>query len=227
MMAKPEPYRSPVDQLLALGEPQNLRDRIGAVEKWRDYRTMGLTEADADELVRLMSDRRLHTVREESPEVWAGLHAWRALGQFRAAQAVGPLLGLLDFFEKREDDWGLEEAPVVLGMIGAAAIGPTAAYLADATHGLYARVAASAALCEVGKLHPDCREACVMALTDRLANGRWNGPELNGFLVSHLLELRANEAAPVVKRAFAVGQVDPSIVGDWEDVREQFGEDGL
>ena len=226
-MAKPEPYRPPVDQLLVLGEPRNSRDGLGAVERWRDYRALGLSEEDADELVRLVSDRRLHTAREDSPEVWAGMHAWRALGQLRTAKAVGPLLGLLDFFEKHEDDWGLEEAPLVLGMIGAAAIGPAVTYLADATHGLYARIAASAALCEVGKRHPDCREACVRHLTDRLADGRWNDPEMNGFLVAHLLELGADEAAPVIKRAFALRHVDPSIVGDWEDVWEQLGEEGL
>jgi hypothetical protein len=67
----------------------------------------------------------------------------------------------------------------------------------------------------------DCRAACAGQLVERLAQGRWNDPTLNGFIVAQLLELRAVEAAPIIEKAFALRQVDPSIVGGWEDVRQE------
>jgi hypothetical protein len=220
-MAKPKPYEPPVSQLLALGDPREGDEFGQPPDRWLHYRALGLSEVDADELVRLATDKHLHTLSGDRTEVWAGLHAWRALGQLQVAKAVGPLLDLLEFLEKHEDDWGLEEMPQVLGMIGPAAIEPAARFLVDATRGLYARIAASVALREIARRHPDCRAACVGRLVERLAHGRWNDPALNGFIVAQLLELRAIEAAPIIEKAFALGQVDPSIVGGWEDVRQE------
>src|SRR5579864_7878643 len=48
------------------------------------------------------------------------VHAWRALGQLRAVEAVEPLLELFDRLE--DDDWVHEELPAVFGLIGPARI---------------------------------------------------------------------------------------------------------
>jgi hypothetical protein len=37
----------------------------------------------------------------------------------QVAKAIGPLVELLEFFEKHEDDWGLEEMPQVLETVAA------------------------------------------------------------------------------------------------------------
>ena len=46
---------------------------------------------------------------------------------------------------------------------------------------------------------------------------------MNAFLVEALLELGAQEAAPLIERAFAQGYVDPMVMGDWEDVQVELG----
>ena len=50
-----------------------------------------------------------------------------------------------------------------------------------------------------------------------------NDPEVNGFLVPSLVELKAIEAAPLIERAFAARCVDRMIMGDWEDVQVGLG----
>jgi hypothetical protein len=74
-MARPKPYEPPVSQLLALGDPREGDEFGQPPDKWLDYRALGLSEADADELVRLATDKRLHTLPGDRMEVWAGLHA--------------------------------------------------------------------------------------------------------------------------------------------------------
>src|SRR5918911_179978 len=99
-------YTSAVARLLTLGEPE------GPGAGWRDYRALGLGPEHVPDPVRMVGDSRLNGADSESSEVWAPLHAWRALGQLRAPEAVGPLLHQLD--ECAEDDWCHEEVPRVL-----------------------------------------------------------------------------------------------------------------
>jgi hypothetical protein len=133
-------YEPPVDALLALGEvPFN--------GKWLDYETHGLHRAHIPALVQMATDRRLHLAAGDKAEVWAPLHAWRALGQQRAVTAVIPLLELMDEYE--DDDWIHGEIPVVIGMVEAAAIAPVRKFLAESHHALYARVAAARCLGEI------------------------------------------------------------------------------
>lgn len=61
------------------------------------------------------------------------------------------------------------------------------------------------------------------AITDQLRRYDTQDPELNAFLVSGLLDLRAVESAPVIEEAFAVDRVDIAINGDWEDVQVELG----
>ena len=83
-----EPYHDPVAQLLTLGDPRQ-EGRI--VSEWCDYPALGLTAEHVPELVRMALDDDLHWCDWERAEVWAPLHAWRALGQLRAESAVEPL----------------------------------------------------------------------------------------------------------------------------------------
>jgi hypothetical protein len=91
-------------------------------------------------------DEELHRADSDSLEVWAPVHAWRALGQLRAEAAVEPLTRLLVRIDEFNDDWVGEELPEVFGMIGPAAIPALTDYLADPSHGLWACVAAAHSL---------------------------------------------------------------------------------
>ncbi len=50
--------------------------------------------------------------------VYAQIHAWRALAQLRAVEAVQPLLEVQEELDERNDDWYLEEFHLVFGLIG-------------------------------------------------------------------------------------------------------------
>ena len=116
-------YPQPVDKLLTLGDARNM---IG----WPDYLALGLGQEHIPDLVRMALDEELWA-GPETIEVWATIHAWRALGQLRAESAVEPLLSLLHRIDDDQNDWVGEEIPQVMGMIGPAAIPALAAYLAD------------------------------------------------------------------------------------------------
>ena len=208
-------YPQPVDKLLTLGDARNM---IG----WPDYLALGLGQEHIPDLVRMALDEELWA-GPESLEVWATIHAWRALGQLHAESAVEPLLGLLHRIDDDQNDWVGEEIPEVMGMIGPAAIPALTAYLADSSRGLWARVAASASLSEIGQRHPASRADCVAALTRQLERYEENDETINADVIAALIELKAVEAAPMMERAFAAGRVDNSMSGDWEDVQIEMG----
>jgi hypothetical protein len=115
-------YTFPVNQLLALGD---VRDET----HWPDYLAYGLDTSHILELIRMGTDEELQWADSESVEVWAPVHAWRALGQLRAEAAIEPLLGLLKNIDEEDDDWADTELPKVFGLIGPAAIPALTAYL--------------------------------------------------------------------------------------------------
>jgi hypothetical protein len=209
-------YQPPVERLLTFGESDRIRP-----DDWPDYRELGIEPEQIAELIQMATDEALHEAAAESPKVWAPLHAWRALGQLRAVEAVEPLLELFDRLE--DDDWVHEELPVVFGLIGPAALPALAAYLADLSHTDSSRISAIASIEEIGKRWPDARGEALAILVERLERFEENEPDVNAFLVEALVELGAKEAAPLIERAFAEGYVDPIVMGDWEDVQVELG----
>jgi hypothetical protein len=133
------------------------------------------------------------------------------------------LLSLLDEADENDDEWSLEELPVVLGMIGPAAITALEARLYDPSLTLWTRVAAAGALKEIAQRHPASRSDVVASLAQLLGRFAENGTDLNAFLVSYLLDLKAIEEAQLMERAFAAGAVDIDIPGDWEDAQVELG----
>ena len=172
----------------------------------------------------MAQDTRLDNADSASAEVWAPVHARRALGRLRAEPAIEPLLGLLPRIDDDDDDW-IDDLSNVFGQIGAAALAQLEAYVAARQHPLHARGIASEGLVSVGKRHPSGRDAAVAALTRLLGNFAEPGrdPALNAFLVAGLVELDAVEAAPLMQRAFAARQVEEDVVGDWQAVQVELG----
>ena len=87
------------------------------------------------------------------------------------------------------------------------------AYLAESSHGPWARVAAAASLGEIGKRHPTSGTECVEGLTRQLEQFEANSDDINADLISALLDLKAVEAAPVMERVFAAKRVELAVVG--------------
>jgi hypothetical protein len=190
---------------------------------WVDYAALGLTEAHVPELIRMVQDEDLNWADSESDEVWAPLHAWRALGALRAEAAIESLVALLPRIDAYDDDWVMEDLPDVFERIGEAAVPALTIFLADDRYGLWARITAASSLGKIGQAHPETREVCIAALNTQLAHFNTREKELNGFIVSALVDLKAVEAAPVMEQAFAADKVDISILGDWEDAQIALG----
>lgn len=213
-------YPAPVDQLLTLGEPEG--------DDWRDYRALGLADEHVPALLALMEDERLRweawSEGDEQGPHWAPLHAWRALGQLRAVAAAEPLVRTL-LRDADEDDWAVEDIPRALVMIGPPALRairtalPAAAREEDSWGGINL----SSSLSEIAREHPEVRPEVVETLLRQLRLWETQPEDLNGFLIHHLAELGAAEAAPVMQEAFSAGAVDESIMGDWEDVQVALG----
>jgi hypothetical protein len=206
-------YASPVNRLLSLGEPRR--------NESRDYAALGLFADAVPELIRMATDEALNDGPQKSKLVWAPVHAWRALGQLRAPEAIAPLLTL---FQRADDsdDWVMSDLPEALALIGAPAIEPIASFLADSTRGEWARVTAADALGHIGQAHPELRAECVARLAKQLEKIADQPETVNTFVISALWDLRAVEAMPVIERAFASGRVDESVNGDLEDVQIHF-----
>src|SRR5690348_16494542 len=209
-------YQPAVERLLTIGESDRIRP-----DEWPDYRRLGIGPEQIPDLIQMATDEELNVAAAESSEVWAPLHAWRALGQLRAVEAVEPLLELFDQLE--DDDWVHEELPVVFGLIGPAALPALAAYLVDLSHTDSSRISASRSIEEIGKKWPDAKGEALAILEEQLSRFEENEPDVNAFLVEALVELGAKEAAPLIERAFAEGYVDPMVMGDWEDVQIELG----
>lgn len=206
-------YPPPVDKLLTLGDCRSM--------PMPNYLELGLGPEHIPDLIRMATDEELRWAYSDTLEVWAPIHAFRALGQLHAEAAIEPLLPLFD--EAEYDDWVMEELPEVYGMIGPAAIRAITAYVADESHPLWGRITALSSLKEIGTRHPEARDKCVTALIQQLELFDENDPEINGFIILELSELKAVEALPLIKRAFAGDYVEESVMGDWDDVQVEFG----
>lgn len=207
-------YHPPVRQLLSLGEVHR-GEQV-------DYVALGLSMNDVPPLIRMATDYQLHGGPQDSPIVWAPVHAWRALAQLRATEAIAELVEL---FRRADDwdDWVSEDLPKALAQFGAAAIEPVTEFLANNSRGEWARTAAAKTLGEIGETHSELRQEVIARLSAQLEQFAGQSETLNAMLVAELWDLKAVEAMPVIERAFAAGRVDESVNGDVEDVQIHFG----
>ncbi len=215
----------PLDRLFEMG-------KVAYSVEWQgtdpDYvRELGLAQEHVPALIEIA--RRWLDADDYPKDVagWAPIHAWRALGQLRAAEAVEPLLAMLSVLTETGDDYHMYDFPVIFGLIGPPAVPALTDYLHNPENGLYARSIAGDGLCEVGLRHPGARRDALAPLVEQLARFEENDYELNGFLVDHLTRLKAVEAAETIERAFASNNVAEDISGNWGTVRKELGVAGL
>jgi len=210
-------YVDPVGRLLTIGETGSYDPA-----KWPDYVVnFGLAREHVAALACMVCDAALNRANTDSSEVWAPMHAWRALGQLGVQEAVAPLL---DFLRTSENDDAVsEELPVVFGMIGPAAVPHIASFLSNRPNPTSPVATAMAGLREIVARHPECRDDCVGILARVLEPHAASDPVANGFAVWTLIDLAAVEAIDVMRDAFRRRAVDLSLVGDEEDVEIALG----
>jgi ribosomal protein L7/L12 len=224
-LAKPmtNTYAEPISKLLTVGRPEG--------EGWLDYSTLGITQEHIPELIQLVEDHDLRILElpeglpdeAELPEWFAQIHAWRALGQLKAEEAIPAIIGSLHQVDDEDDDWIGEDAQEVFALIGPVAIRPLTKYLADDTNGVNARVAAATSLRSIGETHPETRDECLSGIVSLLEKYEENDEGLNGFLIYELVKLKAVEHIGVIEKAFVSDHVDVFIMDDFEDVQVELG----
>lgn len=210
----------PVAQLLDLGEP----DTWGHVSDptWIDYRGLGIGDEHTQALCQLLTTSGLNYLEQDRPELYGVVHAWRALGQLRLAEAADDLVGMIAPFHALDDDQSFEEMPVVLGMIGEPAIAPLRVFLEEKRDlEVFARVPGAVALRQIAQRHPETRLAVIDILSQRLTDVSDDDPTWNAMLVSELAELRAVEAEAVIREAYGRDLVDESMCGVLDDVIDE------
>lgn len=209
------PYTDPVAQLLSLGQTT-----LNLGEDWLDYPSQfGFTSEHTTELIRLATDTQFDELEPDKPEIWAPIHAIRALGQLQIEEAIAPLMGLLI----QDDDAIQINVPRALGMIGVAAIAPLLEFINDDEQEEAARGFAIAALGHVGQEQPPARGSAIEALMELLADPSRYPDALPTYIAGELIDLQAVEAAPLIQQAFASGVIDEWIIGNWPQVQVDLG----
>jgi hypothetical protein len=206
------PYAPPVDQLLKLGRPE---------DKWIKYLELGLTQDDVPGLIRLMRDPALISDDAQEPEVFAPIHAWRALGQLGAVQAAEPMLKAVRLLDE-QTGWGLEWAQEdlykIFEILGPATIPLLIATLSDESENVWVRDIAAHGLAQLS-YKKEVADQCISALIDQMGRFKQNPRELNGLLIVYLTDLNERKSADVIRNAFLAGVVDDFMV-TWGNVRE-------
>jgi hypothetical protein len=216
-------FSSPVAKLYQLGE-KYLR-----VQEWPNYpEKFGLTREHIPELVGLLNfdcwaEEPDAEAQCDDEDIWAPVHAWRALGQLGGPDVVEPLLNVLHMTDELETDWLDDELPVALAMVGDIALPQLATFLNNQPHGLWAKVGAVEAIAKIGQQHPHVREECIHALEEALAEFEKNDEGLNSFIIYALSRLKAVESAPLVKAAYDADRVDLAVMGDYQDFEIAIG----
>jgi hypothetical protein len=216
-------YSGAIAQLLTYGG-----DLPFQVSDWKDYTALGITSADIPELIQMATDATFYEADDETPEGWAHVHAWRALAQLKAEDAVEPLLQAYERFGESEGwwQWFTEELPAIFLMLGEAAIPKLRHYLSRRSRSKeagFAEFTAIEGLERIAKANSDLKPQCIEICLEELRYASKHQPDVNGYLAGVLASFKVTEAASLIEQAFAGGFVDPSISGDWDDIQVRMG----
>jgi hypothetical protein len=173
------------------------------------------------------------------------LHAWRALAELKAHEAIS-LLADLPFACAAHEDWTIEDIPWAMALMGEEAVpqlisiarerfaqSPTTLAIIDS---LKHTVSGALEKCSL-----ETRNAVVGFYRECLAESVANpvvvdSPELaadhpllhrNASVLFAVLDLGLTELAPELEAAFSKNQIDHGMAGDWESVRKDLGVKGL
>jgi Protein of unknown function (DUF1186) len=211
-------YPAPVDVLLTLGQPPF--DKV-----WDDYIGLGIGREHIPPLIRMVADETLGRADSDSPLVCAPVHAWRALSQLGAVEALPALLDTLKKQNDPEtyDDWIAEDFPQIFANLGPTILQDLIAYLYNPDNGTDARCVIPLGLSKIASNHPGERDAIIAAFVKSLVEEEPSNDAVNAAIVAALCQMHATEVAPQIEAAFADDRVDTELVGTWPWVRYDLG----
>jgi hypothetical protein len=109
----------------------------------------------------MVTDTDLYGAEQDEIEGWSPVHAWRALGQLKAEEAVEPLLQAYERFGEQDSgwwEWFSDELPDVFLMIGESAISGIRRYLSHrerSKEAAFSQFTAIEGLERIAKANPD------------------------------------------------------------------------
>ncbi len=189
-----------------------------------DLLALGVTAELIPDLIETILDEKYYE-GGDSDRGFPHLYAYIALGQLKTPAAIdGLILGVKKWAHTDWFEWFCEDVPDIFAAIGPIAISPLIEVLQDKTLTFDARSSALHYLHSISVTNPEQRDRCVAATVRELEQFADNDPELNGYIVMYLVaDYQVIEAAPLIESAYAADRVDPTFVGDWEDVQVSFG----
>ena len=208
-------YSEVVQQCFLRGEPY--------WDEWDDYVALGFAPAHVPELIDILENTAQiwDEAGEEDRIEWAPIHAWRALAELGAVEALPAMLRLHE--SEGESDWVGEEIPLALARLGPPVLERLRAHLCKPNNDTWTRVIVARAIELIADEFVENRPDSVAALSAGLELFEQNNERVNGFIISYLADLRAQETAPLVERLFQSGGVDLSIMGDYEEFQVAVG----
>ncbi len=197
-------------------------DLFQTPSQWPDYiKEYQLQEADIDELIALVTSDELNTAPTDSSEVWAPLHAWRALGQLKAVKAVEPILQY--FTSPGDDDLAFDELPEVFGLIGEPAIESLANHLQKPVVDESSHVLVVSGLAAIVAKQENLRSRILDIFRAYMRSPWQHSHELNGELINNLVDLEAVELIEQIRYLFELDCVDFYCCGGIEEVEINLG----
>jgi len=213
-------YQDPVAKLIYIDEQTIWNDK-----QWLDYiNRFGLSSADLPELIRLISDDELVDDDNDSDSEIAfyEIHVLRSVFQIDVETGIKLYIDQLKKFPN--DDYLHEEIHGIVRHAGTSVIAPFTQVLTDNNQDERLRATFANGLEEIGKTHPECREACVNSLITQLRNYHiQDGDYLNSVLVHSLIKLKAVEAVDLIEEVFTNREIDEWCTGSWASAQVSLG----
>lgn len=204
-------------KLLQIGKPQ-----ASDLFPWRIYATeLNLDDADIDDLIAVLTCEELNSAPSQSTEVWAALHAWRALGHLKTPKAIAPMISIFD--RLCDDEWALDDLPFVFAAIGEPAIAPLSQFLQSPEHEEFAYALAASALTQIALQKTSLRAHILDIFSHYVQSPQETAYSFNGLLISNLIDLEAVELIEHIRSTYERKCVDESVCGDIEDVEIKLG----
>jgi len=209
----PITYSNPVKEILQLGEPED-------IDNWPDYLEYGFNKTHIQELIEFLSSSNDLWSYRDDKEAWAGVHAWRVLGQLKAKDAIEPLFNFLNL---NNEEWSHYEIPIVLEMIGPSVFETSKMFLKDPSKNVWARIIAAEAMTSIAQSYPKFREDSIHVFGEELKKYKTNDITLNSFVIYGLVNLQSHDYLEEMKEAFEARCVDEMTIGNWSDVQDELG----
>ena len=189
-------------------------ESIGYGKKWPNFPELyQLTEKHVSELLFMTLDP---DIEDEYPS--AHTHAWRALGQLRAENAV-PIL--LDQFADESSIYLDDVIVRVFAIIGSSAIPHLERIFDEYLGDEYPAILAVRCLEEIGSADSEARETCNSVLATLLGQYDEYDDEFNGCVAAAMLTLKATGYQYLIEEAFKDGALSDFYV-NWESLDRVF-----